>query len=83
MPFHATSATLHPKIDHIFEVKHDKNFFLKYCGHVDVQKRLCHESEGGAYRFRKVKWGYSKERVELAEAGNTVFERGENAIVYK
>ena len=35
------------------------------------------------YHFRKVKWGYSREAVELAEAGNTVFERKDNAIVYK
>ncbi|RKU25557.1 hypothetical protein C6499_14795 [Candidatus Poribacteria bacterium] len=49
-----------------------------------LSKRLSNLlSEGGAYHFRKVKWGYSKERVELAEAGNTVFERSENAIVYK
>lgn len=49
-----------------------------------LSKRLSNLlSEGEAYHFRKVKWGYSKERVELAEAGNTVFERSENAIVYK
>lgn len=35
------------------------------------------------YHFRKVRWGFSRERVELAEAGNTIFERKDNAIVYK
>ena len=40
-------------------------------------------SENADYHFRKVKWGYSQERVALAEAGNTVFEKTENAIVYK
>ena len=34
------------------------------------------------YHFRKVKWGFSRERVELSEAGNTVFERRGNAVVY-
>jgi len=40
-------------------------------------------SEDANHSFRKVRWGYSQERVELAEAGNTVFERAENALVYK
>jgi len=40
-------------------------------------------SEDANYSFREVTWGYSQERVELAEAGNTVFERAENALVYK
>lgn len=43
-------------------------------------------SEGkGDYNFRKVRWGWSQKRVEFAEAkeGNTVFERRDNAIVYK
>ncbi len=40
-------------------------------------------SENADYHFRKVKWGYSQERVALAEAGNTVFEKTDNAIVYK
>ena len=31
----------------------------------------------------KVRWGFSQERVELAEAGNTVYKRTENALVYK
>ena len=35
------------------------------------------------YHFRKVRWGFSKERVELAEAGNPVHKRLGNAIVYK
>ena len=35
------------------------------------------------YHFRKTRWGFSRERVELAEAGNTIFERKDNAIVYK
>ena len=40
-------------------------------------------SEGSNYHFRKVRWGFSRERVKLAEAGNTIFERKDNAIVYK
>lgn len=35
------------------------------------------------YHFRKVRWGFSRERVELAEAGNTIFERKDNSLVYK
>ena len=35
------------------------------------------------YHFRKVRWGFSRERVELSEAGNTIFERKDNAVVYK
>lgn len=35
------------------------------------------------YHFRKVRWGFNRERVELSEAGNTVFERRGNAVVYK
>ena len=33
------------------------------------------------YHFRKVRWGFSRERVEFSEAGNTVFERKDNAVV--
>jgi len=40
-------------------------------------------SDGSGFHFRKVRWGFSQERVELAEAGNTVFERTEDALVYK
>lgn len=35
------------------------------------------------YHFRKVRWGFSRERVELSEKQNTVFERRGNAVVYK
>ena len=35
------------------------------------------------YHFRKVRWGFSRERVELSETGNTVFERRDNTVVYK
>ena len=34
------------------------------------------------YHFRKVRWGFSRERVEFSEAGSTVSERRGNAIVY-
>lgn len=41
-------------------------------------------SEGDSnYHFRKVRWGFTQERVELAEAGKRVYERTENALVYK
>ena len=40
-------------------------------------------SEDSNHSFRDVRWGYSQERVELAEAGNTVYERTENALVYR
>ena len=50
-----------------------------------LSDKLSHilSDEDSNYHFRKVKWGFSQERVELSEAGNTVFERKENAIVYK
>lgn len=35
------------------------------------------------FHFRKVRWGFSQERVELAEAGNTVYKRAEDVLVYK
>ena len=34
------------------------------------------------YHFRKVRWGFSRERVELAEKGNRVYRRTDNALVY-
>ena len=39
-------------------------------------------SEDANYSFREVRWGFSQERVELAEVGNRVYERTENALVY-
>ena len=35
------------------------------------------------FHFRKVRWGFSREQVALAEAGKTVYERKGNALVYK
>lgn len=35
------------------------------------------------YHFRKVRWGFTQERVELAEAGNRVHQRTENELVYR
>ncbi|MDE0688755.1 MAG: hypothetical protein OXI61_11355 [Candidatus Poribacteria bacterium] len=35
------------------------------------------------YHFRKVRWGFSRDRVELSEVGNTVEKRTPQAIVYK
>lgn len=43
---------------------------------------LLFEDDKG-YHFRKVKWGYSRERVELAEVGNTVHERTPEVLVYR
>ena len=40
-------------------------------------------SEDSNHSFRNVRWGFSQERVELAEAGNRVYERTENALVYR
>lgn len=40
-------------------------------------------SENADYDFRKVKWGYSQERVALAEAGNTIYKRTDDYIIYK
>ena len=40
-------------------------------------------SGDSGFHFRKVRWGFSQERVELAEAGNTVYKRDENVLVYK
>jgi uncharacterized lipoprotein YehR (DUF1307 family) len=39
-------------------------------------------SEDANHSFREVRWGFSQERVELAEVGNRVYERTENALVY-
>ncbi len=39
-------------------------------------------SEEANHAFREVRWGFSQERVELAEVGNRVYERTENALVY-
>ena len=40
-------------------------------------------SDGNSdYHFRKVRWGFSRERVELVEKGNRVYRRTDNAIVY-
>ena len=35
------------------------------------------------YHFRKVQWGFSRERVELAEVGNTVHKRTPETLVYR
>ena len=35
------------------------------------------------YHFRKARWGFSRDRVELSEVGNTVVKRTPQAIVYK
>ena len=40
-------------------------------------------SEDSNHSFRNVRWGFSQERVELAEVGNRVYERTENALVYR
>lgn len=45
-------------------------------------KRLLSD-DSSDYHFRKVRWGFSRERVEFSETGNTVFERRGNAVVYK
>ena len=35
------------------------------------------------YHFRKIRWGFSQERVELSEVGNTVLKRTPQATVYR
>ena len=35
------------------------------------------------YHFRSVRWGFSRDRVELSEVGNTVLKRTPQAIVYR
>ena len=35
------------------------------------------------FHFRKVRWGYGRERVKLAEVGNTVHKQTDNTLVYK
>ena len=35
------------------------------------------------YHFRKTRWGFSQERVELAEVGNPIFQRTETELIYK
>jgi len=39
-------------------------------------------SEGNTYDFRKVRWGFSQERVELAEVGNPPLKRTGETLVY-
>ena len=39
-------------------------------------------SEDSTYDFRKVRWGFSPERVELAEVGNQPIKRTEETLVY-
>ncbi len=40
-------------------------------------------SENEEYDFRKVRWGYSKERVALNETDSTLHENSENYLLYK
>lgn len=35
------------------------------------------------YHFRKTRWGFSRDRVELSEVGNTVLKRTPQSIVYR
>lgn len=35
------------------------------------------------FEFRKTRWGYPQERVELAEQGNTIYYRDKDTLVYK
>ena len=35
------------------------------------------------YHFRKTRWGFSRDRVELSEVGNTVLKRTPQAVVYQ
>ena len=35
------------------------------------------------YHFRQTRWGFSRERVELSEVGNTVLKRTPQAVVYR
>ena len=35
------------------------------------------------YHFRRTRWGFSRERVELSEVGNTVLERTPQVLVYR
>ena len=35
------------------------------------------------YHFRKTKWGFTRERVELSEVGNTVVKRTPQVLVYR
>ena len=39
--------------------------------------------DDSSFHFRKVRWGFPQKRVELAEVGNTVHQRTDNALVYK
>ncbi len=41
-------------------------------------------SEGKSdYHFRKARWGFSRERVELSEIGTIVFKRTPDTLIYK
>ena len=39
--------------------------------------------EGSGFHFRKVRWGFNRERVKLAEVGSTPPQQIGNALVYK
>ena len=40
-------------------------------------------SEDSTYHFRKVRWGFSQERVKLAEAGTRMIERTGDTLIYE
>lgn len=46
-----------------------------------VMEALAEDNTG--YHFRKTKWGFNRQRVELAEVGNTVVKRTPQTLVYK
>ena len=50
-------------------------------GCVNVVKMLGENNAN--YHFRETRWGFSQERVEIAEAGHRPFQRTENELVYR
>ena len=46
-----------------------------------VMDALAEDDTG--YHFRKTKWGFNRQRVELSEVGNTVLKRTPHVLVYR
>ena len=46
-----------------------------------VMDALAEDNTG--YHFRKTKWGYTRQRVELSEVGSTVVKRTPQVLIYK
>ena len=55
----------------------------KKLGITEENKKPWFVEDDTGYHFRNTRWGFSRERVELSEVGNTVEKRTPQAIVYR